>query len=307
MRVVFAGTPETAIATLNALLASKHEVVAVVTRPDARVGRGRTLQASAVADVASEHGIEVLKPTRADDPDFMSRMRELAPDLGVVVAYGALLKRELLDLPEFGWINLHFSVLPLWRGAAPVQRALISGDDLTGASVFSLVEELDAGAVLGTITERIAPDDTTGTLLARLAEQGSALTVDVVNHLAAGDISPIAQNHELATYAAKLSSEEGQIDWHRPAVAIDRHIRGFTPDPGAWTQLGNLRIKVGPVSIANSSELAPGHARIDKKRVLVGTASNDVVLGEVQPHGKKLMRAADWGRGLGGTTEVVFG
>ena len=306
VRVVFAGTPDTAAPTLLALLASKHEVVAVVTRPDARVGRGRTLQASAVAEVANERGIEVLKPARGDDPDFMNRMRELAPDLGVVVAYGALLKRDLLDLPEFGWINLHFSVLPVWRGATPVQRSLMAGDEVTGATVFSLVEELDAGPVLGVITETIAPEDTTGILLARLAEQGSALAVDVVDHIEAGDVTPISQLHEQATYAAKLSTEDARVNWGAPAVAIDRLIRGCTPDPGAWTTLGELRVKLGPVTIAESNDLEPGSARIEKKRVLVGTATNDVVLGDVQPHGKKLMRAADWGRGLGGASEVEF-
>lgn len=307
MRVVFAGTPETAVPTLRALVASKHEVIAVVTRPDARVGRGRSLQESVVAKVAAEHGIEVLKPTRADDPEFMARMRELEPDLGVVVAYGALLKRELLDLPEFGWINLHFSVLPTWRGAAPVQRALMAGDDVTGATVFSLVEELDAGPVLGTITETITAQDTTGSLLARMADQGSALTVDVVDHLEAGDISPVAQEHDQATYAAKLSTEDAEVNWSQPAMVIDRKIRGCTPDPGAWTTLDDLRIKLGPITVTETQELVPGAARIEKRRVVVGTATHDVVLGEVQPHGKKLMAAADWGRGLGGKTEVTFG
>lgn len=306
MRVVFAGTPETAVPTLRALLASSHEVVAVVTRPDARVGRGRSLKASPVAEIATEYGIEVLKPQRADDPEFMARMRDLAPNLGVVVAYGALLKRELLDLPELGWINLHFSVLPAWRGAAPVQRAIMAGDDVTGATVFSLVEELDAGPVLGTLTDAIGPNDTTGTLLARLAEQGSELTVDVVDHLEAGDISAVSQVHEQASYAAKLSTEDAQINWNQPAVAIDRQIRGCTPDPGAWTMLDDLRVKVGPLTITETSELDAGVGRIEKRQVIVGTGSHDVMLGDVQPHGKKLMQAADWGRGLGGKSEVKF-
>ncbi len=278
----------------------------MVTRPDARVGRGRSLKESVVAQVASEHGIEVLKPPRADDLQFMARMRELDPDLGVVVAYGALLKRELLDLPAYGWINLHFSLLPAWRGAAPVQRAIMAGDDVTGATVFSLVEELDAGPVFGMITETVASDDTTGALLSRLAERGSALTVDVVDHLDAGDISAVPQVHEQASYAAKLSTQDAQIDWSQPAFAIDRQIRGCTPDPGAWTACDDLRIKVGPLTIAETSELEVGVARIEKRRIVVGTGSHDVVLGEVQPHGKKVMQAADWGRGLGGKTEVTF-
>lgn len=306
MRIVFAGTPETAVPTLDALMASRHEVVAVVTRPDARVGRGRTLQPSAVSEAAQRHGLEVLTPPRADAPEFLARIKELSPDIGVIVAYGALLRRELLDTPEYGWINLHFSVLPAWRGAAPVQRSIMAGDEVTGATVFSLVEALDAGPVLGTLTERILEDDTTGTMLARLADLGSGLTVDVVDHIQDGQIGPVNQNEDQVSYAEKLGTEDGRVDWNRPAFAIDRQIRGCTPAPGAWTEREGERLKLGPVTIGESSELAPGKARLEKRQVLVGTATQDVILGEVQPHGKKLMNAADWGRGLGPTSEVAF-
>lgn len=306
MRIVFAGTPDTAVPTLNALLESRHEVIAVVTRPPARVGRGRKLRASAVAQAADKHGLEVLTPPRADDPEFLARLRELAPDLGVVVAYGALLRRELLDLPEFGWINLHFSVLPAWRGAAPVQRSIMAGDEVTGATVFSLVEALDAGPVLATMTERIREDDTSGSLLARLADFGAEVVVDVVDHIETGDITGISQDEELVTIAHKLTPEDGRIAWTRPAFVIDRQIRGCTPAPGAWTMWNEHRVKVGPVTIAETADLEPGQVRVEKNRLVVGTGTNDVVLGAVQPHGKRMMAAADWARGIAGVTEMLF-
>jgi methionyl-tRNA formyltransferase len=298
MRIVFAGTPETAVPSLEALIASRHEVVAVVTRPDARSGRGRTLSASPVAEVATRHGIEVLKPDRPSDPEFLDRLREIAPDCCPIVAYGALIRREALDIPPYGWVNLHFSVLPAWRGAAPVQRSIMAGDEVTGASVFSLTEGLDEGPVLGVVTQRIRDEDTAGTLLARLADEGSRLLVDALDHIEDGDIGVQYQDEELVSLAPKLTTEDARIDWTRPAFAIDRHVRGCTPAPGAWTELGDLRVKIEPVSVAQESTLSPGKVSFGKKEVRVGTATTDVVLGTVRPHGKKPMPAADWGRGL---------
>ncbi|KQX75664.1 methionyl-tRNA formyltransferase [Aeromicrobium sp. Root472D3] len=297
MRIVFAGTPETALPSLEALVASRHDVVAVVTRPDAPAGRGRTLTPSPVAVAAEAHGIEVLKPAKPSDPAFMDRLRELAPDCVPIVAYGALIRREALDVPRFGWINLHFSVLPSWRGAAPVQRAIMAGDEVTGATVFSLVEELDAGPVLGTITELIRDDDTTAELLERLADWGSRLLVDVVDHIEDGDIAAVPQPDENISFAPKLSTDEARIDWSRPAFAIDRHIRGCTPAPGAWTTLAGDRVKIGPATIADERTLEPGRVRVGKREVRVGTSTTDLVLGDVQAVGKKRMAAADWGRG----------
>ena len=297
MRVVFAGTPETALPSLEAFVASRHEVAAVLTRPDAPSGRGRTLRPSPVAEAAAGHGIEVLKPAKPSDPDFMDRLREIAPDCIPIVAYGALIRREALDIPQFGWINLHFSVLPAWRGAAPVQRAIMAGDEVTGATVFSLVEELDAGPVLGSITERIREDDTSAELLARLADWGSKLLVDVVDHIEDGDIAAVPQPEDNISYAPKLTTEEARIDWNRPAFAIDRHIRGCTPAPGAWTFLEGERVKIGPATIADDRTLVPGLLSIAKQEVRVGTTTTDLVLGDVQAFGKKRMRAADWARG----------
>lgn len=306
MRIVFAGTPETALPSLEALVASRHEVVAVVTRPDAPAGRGRTLTPSPVALAAERHGIEVLKPAKPSDPEFMDRLREIAPDCVPIVAYGALIRREALDIPPFGWINLHFSVLPSWRGAAPVQRSIMAGDEVTGATVFSLVEELDAGPVLGTITELIRPDDTSAELLARLADWGSKLLVDVVDHIEDGDIGAVPQPQENVSYAPKLTTEEGRVDWNRPAFAIDRHIRGCTPAPGAWTLLNGDRVKLGRATMSDENTLAPGRLGIGKREVRVGTATTDLVLGDVQAVGKKRMPAADWARGTSFDAEPSF-
>jgi methionyl-tRNA formyltransferase len=306
VRIVFAGTPETALPSLEALVASRHEVVAVVTRPDARAGRGRALTPSPVAVAAEAHGIEVLKPAKPSDPDFMARLRELAPDCIPIVAYGALIRREALDIPPFGWINLHFSVLPSWRGAAPVQRAIMAGDEVTGATVFSLVEELDAGPVLGTITELIREDDTTAELLERLADWGSKLLVDVVDHIEDGDIAAVPQPEENVSFAPKLTTDEARIDWNRPAFAIDRHIRGCTPAPGAWTTLDGERIKIGPATIADDRTLEPGRIGVGKREVRVGTTTTDLVLGEVQAVGKRRMAAADWGRGTTFSADPSF-
>lgn len=298
MRVVFAGTPQTAVPSLEALLASRHEVVAVITRPDAPAGRGRKLTPSPVAEVAFARDIELLKPPRPSDPQFMDRLRELEPECIPIVAYGALIRREALDIPAYGWINLHFSVLPAWRGAAPVQHAIMAGDEVTGATVFSLVEELDAGPVLGSITERIRDDDTSATLLARLADFGSTLLVEVVDHVEDGDIAAVLQPEDTVSYAPKLSTDDGRIQWDRPAFAIDRHIRACTPAPGAWTSLAGARVKIGPATIGEDRTLEPGRLHTGRREVRVGTATTDLVLGDAQPVGKKMMPAADWARGI---------
>jgi methionyl-tRNA formyltransferase len=298
VRIVFAGTPETALPSLEALIASRHDVAAVLTRPDAAAGRGRQLRPSPVATLAHDHGIDVLSPVNPSEPAFLDQLREIAPQCCPIVAYGALLRREALDIPEFGWVNLHFSVLPAWRGAAPVQRAIMAGDEVTGASVFSLVEELDAGPVLGTITERIRDDDTAGTLLGRLAREGARLLVDVLDHIEDGDAGAIAQPADGVSYAHKITTADARIQWDAPAFAIDRLIRGCTPAPGAWTELDGVHLKLGPVSVTDDADLRAGEIAFGKRAVHVGTATANVRLGEVQPPGKRPMPAADWGRGL---------
>lgn len=236
----------------------------------------------------------------------MQRLRELAPDCCPIVAYGALIRREALDIPAYGWVNLHFSTLPAWRGAAPVQRSIMAGDEVTGATVFSLVEELDAGPVLGVITERIRDTDTSGELLARLADGGSRLLVDVLDHIEDGDIAAVPQQDEGVSLAPKLSTDDARVDWTRPAFAIDRHVRGCLPAPGPWTLLGDDRIKLGRLTIAEESTLDPGHLQVGRHEVRVGTATQDVVLGEVQPPGKRAMPAADWARGAALDATSVF-
>jgi methionyl-tRNA formyltransferase len=298
MRLVFAGTPEPAVAALRALLASSHEVVAVVTRPDAQAGRGRNVVASPVAALAAEHGITTLKPPRADDAEFLAALTDLAPDACPVVAYGALLKQAALDIPRFGWINLHFSILPAWRGAAPVQHAVMHGDTVTGATTFRLDEGMDTGPVLGVVTETIRPRDTSGDLLERLSVSGAGLLVATLDALEAGELVPVPQAADGVSYAPKLSVDDARIKWDTPAFAIDRLLRATTPAPGAWTTFRDERLKVGPSSILDTSDLAPGHLRVTKNQVTVGTATFDLALGEVRPHGKRPMPAPDWARGV---------
>lgn len=297
VRLIFAGTPEVAVPSLRALLDSDHEVVAVVTRPDARVGRGRRLEPSPVRVVAEEAGLEVLTPTGPTDEDFVARLTELAPDCCPVVAYGALLPAEVLDIPTHGWVNLHFSLLPAWRGAAPAQRALIAGDEITGASTFLIETGLDTGPVFGTMTERIRPDDTSGTLLDRLADAGAPLLVATMDGIASGDLEPQAQSGDGISHAAKLTVDDARIDFTHPALAVDRLVRGCTPAPGAWTTFRGERLKVGPVTVTDES-LPAGTIDARKREVLVGTADRAVRLGAVTPLGKKPMPAADWARGV---------
>ncbi|SOE14997.1 methionyl-tRNA formyltransferase [Streptomyces sp. 2323.1] len=302
MRLVFAGTPEVAVPALDALIASdRHEVVAVVTRPDAPAGRGRKLVASPVAERAEEAGIEVLKPVRPREEDFLARLREIAPDCCPVVAYGALLPKAALDIPARGWVNLHFSLLPAWRGAAPVQHAVLAGDEVTGASTFQIEEGLDSGPVYGVLTEQVRPTDTSGDLLTRLAFAGSGLLVATMDGIEDGTLQAVPQPAEGVTLAPKIEVEDAKVDWTAPALRVDRVIRGCAPAPGAWTVFRGERLKLmSAASAAGHDELAlaPGALAVTKKAVYVGTGSHPLELVWVQPQGKKPMKAADWARGV---------
>ena len=301
MRLVFAGTPQTAVPALDALLASRHEIVAVVTRPDAPAGRGRKVEPSPVAQRATAAGLEVLRPARARDPQFLDRLREIAPDCCPVVAYGALLPQTALDIPPRGWVNLHFSLLPGWRGAAPVQHAILHGDDVTGASTFLIVKELDAGPVYGVLTEPVRPDDTTGSLLERLSHSGAELLVATLDGIEAGTVQAIPQPAEGVSFAPKITPADARVEWKLPAHVVDRQIRACTPDPGAWTELDGARLKLGPVSLAGPADppdLGPGELLAQRQTVFVGTGSRPVCLGDVQAEGKRQMTASDWARGL---------
>jgi methionyl-tRNA formyltransferase len=309
MRLVFAGTPQTAVPALEALLASRHEVVAVVTRPDAPAGRGRKVEPSPVAQRAAEAGLEVLTPARPREPEFLDRLREIAPDCCPVVAYGALLPQAALDIPRYGWINLHFSILPAWRGAAPVQHAILHGDDVTGASTFLIVKELDAGPVYGVLTEPVRPDDTTGMLLERLSHSGAELLVATLDGVEAGTIQAVPQPAEGVSFTSKITPADAQVDWKLPAHVVDRQIRAWTPDPGAWTEFEGARLKLGPVALtdpAAPADLAPGEVQAGRQAVFAGTGSHPVRLGEVQAPGKRRMTASDWARGLRSGSPVRF-
>ncbi|MBM9509729.1 methionyl-tRNA formyltransferase [Actinacidiphila acididurans] len=300
MRLVFAGTPEAAVPALETLLDSdRHEVVAVVTRPDATAGRGRRMAASPVGRRAAEAGIEVLKPQRPRDEDFLARLREIAPDCCPVVAYGALLPKVALDVPRHGWVNLHFSLLPAWRGAAPVQHAVTAGDEVTGASTFLIEQGLDSGPVYGVVTEEIRPADTSGDLLERLSRSGARLLSATMDGIEDGTLVPRPQPTDGITLAPKINVEDAAVDWTAPALRVDRLIRGCTPAPGAWTLIGGERLKLGPVRLVpDRTDLAPGELDVTKNAVLAGTGSHAVELGEVQAVGKKRMPAAAWARGV---------
>jgi methionyl-tRNA formyltransferase len=326
VRLVFAGTPEVALPALRALVASRHTVAAVVTRPDAPAGRGRRLVASPVAELAAELGIETLKPARPREPSFQDRLRAIAPDCCPVVAYGALLPQSALDIPARGWVNLHFSVLPAWRGAAPVQHAVLRGDDITGASTFQIVQELDAGPVYGTLTEPVRPSDTSGDLLDRLSVAGSQLLVATLDGIEDGTLVAVPQPADGISFAPKLTPDDARVDWKMPAHLIDRQIRGCTPDPGAWTDFEDARLKLWPVTLTSPSapadrqgtaadgadgspevSIAPGQLRVERAAVYVGTGTTAVRLGDVQPPGKRRMPAADWARGLHADAAITLG
>ena len=306
MRVVFAGTPPVAVPSLEALAASSHEVVAVVTRPDAPAGRGRRVVRSEVGQWADAHGVPVLTPQRPAEPEFLAALADLAPDCCPVVAYGALVPRAALDLPKHGWVNLHFSLLPAWRGAAPVQRAVMAGDTVTGASTFLLEEGLDTGPVYGVLTETVRPRDTAGDLLGRLADAGAGLLVATLDGIEDGSLAAVPQSGDGVSHAPKVTVDEARVDWTLPAFAVDRRVRGCTPEPGAWTTLRGERVKLGPVSPVAQEDAGPasggdpaGTLVVGRRDVHVLTGGGGVVrLGQVQAQGKKPMPAADWARGL---------
>jgi methionyl-tRNA formyltransferase len=299
MRIVFAGTPEPALPSLRRLIESPHhDVVAVVTRPDAAAGRRAKPSPSPVAQLALDHGVPVLRPPRPNSEDFIAELTALAPECCAVVAYGALLSERLLAVPAHGWVNLHFSLLPAWRGAAPVQAAIAAGDAVTGATTFQIEPALDSGPVYGVVTETIRPTDTAGDLLERLAVSGAALLDTTLDGIADGTLTPVPQPADGVTVAPKITVDGARVRWDLPAHVVERRIRAVTPNPGAWTMIGDLRVKLGPVTVDETANtLAPGMIRTERDGVRVGTASQPVVLGRIQPPGKKPMNAADWARG----------
>jgi methionyl-tRNA formyltransferase len=298
VRIVFAGTPEAALPSLQRFIDSpRHDVVAVLTRPDAAAGRRGRPRPSPVAELALEQGIPLLRPERPNGEGFVAELADLAPDCCAVVAYGALLRDGLLAVPRIGWVNLHFSLLPAWRGAAPVQAAIAAGDAVTGATTFLIEPSLDSGPVFGVVTETIRPTDTAGDLLGRLSNSGAVLLESTLDGIADGTLTAVPQPPDGITVAPKITVEEARVRWNLPAHVVDRRIRAVTPNPGAWTMIGELRVKVGPVTVTGREPLPPGVIRVERAGVLIGTASQPVRLGLIQPPGKKEMNAADWARG----------
>ena len=296
LSIVFAGSPAAAVPSLRALTSSDHRIDAVITREDSAQGRRGVLTPTPVATAATDLGLHVIRANRLAGA-ATDEVASLAPDLGVIVAYGGLVREPLLSTPRLGWINLHFSLLPRWRGAAPVQRAILAGDDLTGASVFQLVPELDAGDVFGALTQPIGALETSGHLLESLADAGAELLVRVVDNLADGTARAQPQEGDV-TLAPKLGLEDGRLDWRADAYAVANQVRGVTPEPGAFTTIDGMRVKVLAAMIARDSpRLAPGVLTLDGRRLLAGTATDPLELLEVQPAGKKAMSAADWWRG----------
>ncbi|MBM9467744.1 methionyl-tRNA formyltransferase [Nakamurella leprariae] len=327
MRIVFAGTPAAAVPSLHAALASPHEVVAVITRPDARTGRGRTLRRSPVGEVADAAGVPVLTPASARTPEFLDQLSALAPQAAAIVAYGALLPASVLAVPPAGWVNVHFSLLPQWRGASPVHAAIRYGDDVTGVSTFRLEEGLDTGPVFGTVTEAVRQRDTTSELTARLAESGARLLVATLDGIADGSLHPQPQQGEGTAVTRKVTVADAAIDWSQPAVAVDRFVRAMTDEPGAWTDSPWGRLVLGPVEpvavgsgvgpdgrpdgrpdgTAPADRVPPGRVVVGRREVLVGTGSSPVRLGTVTAPGRRAMPAADWARGARPDPDTVLG
>jgi methionyl-tRNA formyltransferase len=311
MRLVFVGTPDTAVPSLDALLKSRHEVAAVITRPDAKAGRGLKMGQSPIAQRAADAGVEILRPARLADEEFLGRLREIGPDCCPVTAYGAIIPQIALDIPPRGWVNLHFSVLPAWRGAAPVQHAILHGDDVTGATTFQIVRQLDAGPVYGVLTESVRPTDTAGDLLERLSVVGAELLVATLDGIESGQLEAREQPVDGVSLAPKITPSDARVNWRHPAAAIDRQIRACTPEPGAWTDLHGVRVKLWPVTLTgdvSDGQLAPGELRPLRDGILAGTGTSPVLLGDVQADGKRRMRAADWVRGLRlGSPPAVLG
>ncbi|WBU38647.1 methionyl-tRNA formyltransferase [Homoserinibacter sp. YIM 151385] len=299
LRLIFAGSPAAAVPSLRRLAASEHEVAAVVTRADTPQGRKRVLTATPVADAAEELGLPVVKTLRLGP--VAEELQALDADLGVIVAFGGLVREPLLSAPRLGWINLHFSLLPSWRGAAPVQRAIMAGEEETGAAVFQLVEELDAGPVFASQRTPIGRRQTAGALLGQLAVSGAELLAGVVAGLADGTAAAVPQTGE-PSLAPKLELADGRLDLTRTAAQLDAQIRGTTPEPGAFAELDGARLKILDAGLAHDvAGLPPGRVESRGRVVVLGTGDGALELRTVLPAGRRAMPAADWMRGLGGS------
>jgi methionyl-tRNA formyltransferase len=299
MRIVFFGTPEFAVASLRALLRERFTVAGVVTQPDKPQGRSRsTLVPPPVKTAALEAGLPVLQPARPVGDVFLAGLKHLEADLGVVVAYGHILRREVLDAPDRGMINVHASLLPRFRGAAPIQHALLAGDRETGISIMRTEEGLDTGAVLHRLATPITDGETAGTLTSKLAELGATALVEALSLLSAGPVKPQPQDESRVTYAPKISRETARLDWRRDALSVERQIRAFDPVPGAWTTLDGAPVKLfGAMPAVGSGE--PGTVLAASDRLVVAAGGGAIAAREVQPAGRNRLAVEDWVRGRG--------
>ncbi|WP_122820533.1 methionyl-tRNA formyltransferase [Varibaculum vaginae] len=309
MRVLFAGTPDSAVPVLKYLLESEHQVVGVLTRPPARSGRGRRLCPSPVAQVAEQAGLQVFTPSSLKDTQRRPDFAALHADLAVVVAYGLLIPKDLLNVFPHGWINLHYSLLPKWRGASPVQHSRIAGEEITGVSIFRIDEGMDTGPIYAVDPIRVAPQTTADLLLKRLTDAGIGLLPHVLGALEAGQVKAHTQANEGASYAPLLTKADAQIPWEKSAEEVANLICAFTSQPGAWTLLPDgKRLGIYPViEMHDHDTLQPGQVVVTKHEVTVGTGSNDVKLTFVTPAGKREMAADAWGRGQRYGAEFFFG
>jgi methionyl-tRNA formyltransferase len=297
LRTVFFGTPEWAVPSLDALLASDVEVVAVVTNPDRPSGRGMKLQPSPVKAAATTAGVRVLQPARARDPELLDELRAIAPDVAVVVAYGSILPKSLLDVPPHGFVNVHFSLLPLYRGAAPVQRAIIDGRLETGVSMMVLTEGMDEGPVLAAEATPIGPAETAAELGERLATLGARALLPALTGYVSGALTPVPQDDSAATYAPKITTAEARIDWSEDARSIGNKVRALNPAPGAWTSLGDERVKLHRAAPGDHPELRPGELLV-ADRLFAGTGDGAIAIEEAQVAGRKAMSGLELARGL---------
>jgi methionyl-tRNA formyltransferase len=299
MRIVFFGTPEFAVASLRALLREHFQVAGVVTQPDKPQGRSRsTLVAPPVKEVAQAAGVPVLQPVRPVGDLFLASLRRLEPDLAVVVAYGHILKREVLTVPPKGMYNVHASLLPRYRGAAPIQHAILAGEIETGVSIMQMDEGLDSGPVLHRATTAIRADETAGALAARLAELGASALIEALSLISAGLARPQPQDPGLASYAPKIDREDARLDWSRGAETLARQVRAFDPSPGAWATLDATAIKLfGPTPM--TGEGTPGTVLSADQQLVIACGDGALALREVQPAGRNRMPAQAWVRGRG--------
>ena len=302
MNVLFWGTPEFALPMLDAMESEGHQLVGVVTQPDRPAGRGRKIRRSAVKEWAAEYGYTVLQPERPRGPEFMSELERLSPDISVVAAYGHILIEEVLDLPQHGSINVHASLLPAYRGAAPINWAIANGEAETGVTIMRMVRAMDAGPIILQASEPIGPDDTAAHVTARLAELGAELLVEALALIEAGVAEEEEQDHDAATFAPKLDRAAARVEWSRTAEEVGCHIRGMDRVPGAWSTLGGE-----PVKLFRPTPLAGGHA-VEAGRVVIADPEEGLVvasgaglvrIAHVQPSGKTRMSAEDWIRGRG--------